>query len=278
MIKKILYLLACLIVVSGLCTGMMLYVLSLHSHTFPIIPNFLNINVTINPGISFGFLTGHSHILIGIIQLCVSLLIIIFATIWFKKWYYLIPLYCSGVGGIFNFIDRMFININIDCIAHSKNHEVLDYFQFKGFLSWFSSVFNLPDVFISLGLFVFVVVFIIFFIFGRDYEKNKPVSLFIDTTQKYFNLIILQDEEIIYSYSIKTNNNMTDIVVEKVKKIFSKLGIPKESVNEILVTDGPGSFTGCRIGILIAKTFKNFNNNISLKTISSSLFFLMVMI
>ena len=53
---------------------------------------------------------------------------------------------------------------------------------------------------------------------------NKSYSLFIDTTQNYCNLAILDDQNLIVNkLQILTHNNMTDVVVEKILRIMKNI-------------------------------------------------------
>jgi tRNA threonylcarbamoyl adenosine modification protein YeaZ len=79
-------------------------------------------------------------------------------------------------------------------------------------------------------------------------------SLFIDTTQEYCNLAILKNQQIIAKQSIKTHNNLTDIVVEHIDELLKLVKLEQKDINRILVVVGPGSFTGVRVGTIIAKT------------------------
>jgi tRNA threonylcarbamoyl adenosine modification protein YeaZ len=79
-------------------------------------------------------------------------------------------------------------------------------------------------------------------------------SLFIDTTQAYCNLAILNNDKIVKKFKTKTNNNLTDIVVEHIENLLQKTKVTHKQIEKILLVVGPGSFTGVRIGSLIAKT------------------------
>ena len=84
------------------------------------------------------------------------------------------------------------------------------------------------------------------------------MKLFIDTTQNYCNLVIISLANKIVDYSqILTNKNMTDIVVERISNLLTKNKIKKGEIEAIYLLIGPGSFTGCRIGYTIAKTWAN---------------------
>jgi tRNA threonylcarbamoyl adenosine modification protein YeaZ len=79
--------------------------------------------------------------------------------------------------------------------------------------------------------------------------------LFIDTTQKKCNFGLYKKDKFIKTFSIDTNNNLTDIAVEYLDKLLTSAKIKKTEIKKIYLTIGPGSFTGVRVGILIAKSF-----------------------
>ena len=84
---------------------------------------------------------------------------------------------------------------------------------------------------------------------------NQNYSLFIDTCQNECNLAICdKSNKVIISHSEFTHNNMTDVVVEKIDDLFKKAKINKNQIDQVFVTNGPGSFTGARVGVLVAKT------------------------
>lgn len=90
---------------------------------------------------------------------------------------------------------------------------------------------------------------------------NKSYSLFIDTTQNYCNLAILDDQNsIMNKLQILTHNNMTDVVVEKISELLNPTNVDKKDIKNIYLLIGPGSFTGCRVGYIIAESFKSVNN------------------
>ena len=57
---------------------------------------------------------------------------------------------------------------------------------------------------------------------------NKSYSLFIDTTQNYCNLAILDDQNLIVNkLQILTHNNMTDVVIEKISELLNSTNVDK---------------------------------------------------
>jgi tRNA A37 threonylcarbamoyladenosine modification protein TsaB len=78
-------------------------------------------------------------------------------------------------------------------------------------------------------------------------------NLFLDTTQDYCHIAIFDKNHIVKSISIKTNNNLTDLVVEHINKLIKSIKINYLDINSLYILNGPGSFTGVRVNTLIVK-------------------------
>lgn len=79
-------------------------------------------------------------------------------------------------------------------------------------------------------------------------------NLFLDVTQNYCHIAIFNERDIIKNISIKTNNNLTDLVVEHIDKLIRKSKITYKNINSLYILIGPGSFTGVKVATTIAKT------------------------
>lgn len=101
--------------------------------------------------------------------------------------------------------------------------------------------------------------------------KNNNFSLFIDTTQDYCALGLINDKQVINLYKEKTNHNMTDIVITRIKKFLKQNRVSLEQIKNIYLVNGPGSFTGSRVGFLITVTWCSLKK-INLYTTNSLLF------
>ena len=62
------------------------------------------------------------------------------------------------------------------------------------------------------------------------------------------------------SKKIKSNKNISEILVIEIDKIFNKAKINIKKLDTIFVTTGPGSFTGIRSALTFAKTIQLTNN------------------
>ena len=80
-------------------------------------------------------------------------------------------------------------------------------------------------------------------------------TLVIDTCTNRI-IVALADNSTIFSFCNEIiENQMSNIIMEKVEKCFEEADMRPSDVERILVAVGPGSYTGIRIGVTIAKTY-----------------------
>ena len=80
------------------------------------------------------------------------------------------------------------------------------------------------------------------------------ITLFIDTCTEILNVALIKDGIILGSSTISSSEH-SKYTMPEIEKLFKNNNINPKSVNKIMVTNGPGSFTGIRIGVTIAKTY-----------------------
>lgn len=83
------------------------------------------------------------------------------------------------------------------------------------------------------------------------------ISLFIDTsTVRLTVAVVFEDEnKVISLYSERTDGELSTKVFSVIEDCINLANIEPNDIKKIYVSNGPGSFTGIRIGITIAKTF-----------------------
>jgi len=96
------------------------------------------------------------------------------------------------------------------------------------------------------------------------------ISLFIDTSLQDVSIALIKDGKLLS----KINNNIPGehsiYVTQYICDVLKENNICPKSVDEIIVVNGPGSFTGIRIGVTIAKIFA-YLQNIRIVSITSLL-------
>ena len=94
------------------------------------------------------------------------------------------------------------------------------------------------------------------------------IVLYIDTTTSNLYTAIYKDNEILSSVSDSFGKDLSKVALDKIKTMLDSLNLVPDDVDKIMVVNGPGSFTGIRIGVTIAKTFA-YSLNKDITTISS---------
>ena len=93
-------------------------------------------------------------------------------------------------------------------------------------------------------------------------------SLFIDT--HYLNLVIIlyKDGIVVDKIELINIKNQSEVLVPSIVKILENNKITIDNLNELIVVNGPGSFTGVRLGVTVAKTIA-YLKHIPIKVVSS---------
>lgn len=93
-------------------------------------------------------------------------------------------------------------------------------------------------------------------------------SLFIDTHDKDITIVLFKDGKFYKSNIRESERNHSDYTMPMLNELLNDNNLTVHDLNEILVVNGPGSFTGVRLGVTIAKTLA-YTLNIPIKTITS---------
>ena len=93
-------------------------------------------------------------------------------------------------------------------------------------------------------------------------------TLFISTYDKLVTIGLLQDGNEISKIEKLSDRGHSTILVPSIQEILKQNQLDTKNLNEIIVVNGPGSFTGIRLGVTVAKTLA-YTLNIKIKTITS---------
>ena len=92
--------------------------------------------------------------------------------------------------------------------------------------------------------------------------------LYIDTSSNYLYSGIMVNGKLVGEIKEKLDQNLSKDTLPLIAQMLENAQIKPKEINKIIVVNGPGSFTGIRIGITIAKVYAN-SLNIDITTISS---------
>lgn len=79
--------------------------------------------------------------------------------------------------------------------------------------------------------------------------------LYIDTTSNYLYAAIYSLGQITAEIKQKMDKDLSVFALREISLLFDKSNIKPNDIDKIIVCNGPGSFTGIRVGVTIAKTF-----------------------
>lgn len=78
---------------------------------------------------------------------------------------------------------------------------------------------------------------------------------YIDTTSEYLYTAIVKDNKLINKKEKCLGKDLSIYTVDIVNEMFNEVGLKPNDIDKIMVVNGPGSFTGIRIGVTLAKIF-----------------------
>ena len=94
------------------------------------------------------------------------------------------------------------------------------------------------------------------------------LTLFISSYNEYIVIGLLKDGKEISKIEEVSHNGHSSLLIPSIDKILKDNNSDTKDLNEIIVVSGPGSFTGVRLGITVAKTLA-YTLNVPIKTITS---------
>lgn len=94
------------------------------------------------------------------------------------------------------------------------------------------------------------------------------ITLCMDTSHQFLVLAILEDDKVLASVSEICLKKQSEFIFPRLISLFDKVHLTPEDVNQVVITKGPGSYTGIRIAMTIAKVFCS-RKEIPLYTLSS---------
>ena len=92
--------------------------------------------------------------------------------------------------------------------------------------------------------------------------------LYIDTTTTYLYTGVVEDNILLKEIKEEYKKDLSSVALKEISGMLDSLNLEIKDIDKIMVVNGPGSFTGIRIGVTIAKTLGYILNK-DIITISS---------
>lgn len=94
------------------------------------------------------------------------------------------------------------------------------------------------------------------------------ITLCMDTSHIFLALSLIKDEEIIGKVQERCWKKQSEEIFPKLQEMMDQAGLKPADIDQIVVSEGPGSYTGVRIAMTIAKVFCAMRN-LPIATIST---------
>lgn len=79
--------------------------------------------------------------------------------------------------------------------------------------------------------------------------------LYIDTTTRYLYTGIVEDDHLLKEVKEDFGTDLSKVTLKNISEMLESVSLKPNDIDKIIVVNGPGSYTGIRIGVTIAKTF-----------------------
>ncbi len=93
-------------------------------------------------------------------------------------------------------------------------------------------------------------------------------SLYIDTSSSFLYSGIIEENKVLAECKKRFDHDLSKEALKEIISLFETANLKPEQIDKIIVVNGPGSFTGIRIGVTIAKVYA-WSLNIPITTITS---------
>ncbi len=94
------------------------------------------------------------------------------------------------------------------------------------------------------------------------------ITLGLDTSFHFLSLVLMKDDIVIASLQKEALRQQSETILTELDDLFKSVDLKPSDLNQIVLTKGPGSYTGLRIAMSIAKIIGSISNT-KVYTISS---------
>lgn len=79
------------------------------------------------------------------------------------------------------------------------------------------------------------------------------MTLCMDTSHKHLTLVLIQDNKIMNKKMLECFKQQSETIFPELIQLCDEVNIKPDDIDEVVVTTGPGSYTGVRIAMTVAK-------------------------
>lgn len=97
------------------------------------------------------------------------------------------------------------------------------------------------------------------------------MTLIIDTATKYLYLALVKNDQVLEEIIQEGQNDHSKTLMPTLVAMLEKHNLKANDLSTIICGVGPGSYTGIRIGVIVAKMLAYNNSNIKLKKVDTLL-------
>ena len=79
-------------------------------------------------------------------------------------------------------------------------------------------------------------------------------TLFIDSSRKSLSVALASQDKLIFVSNVNSYSKHSNFLMNEINNILNKFDLKPNDIDNYIVLNGPGSFTGIRVGVTVSKT------------------------
>ena len=79
-------------------------------------------------------------------------------------------------------------------------------------------------------------------------------TLFIDSSRKSLSVALANEDKLVFVSNVNSYSKHSNFLMNEISKILNKFNLKPENIDNYVILNGPGSFTGVRVGVTVSKT------------------------
>lgn len=79
-------------------------------------------------------------------------------------------------------------------------------------------------------------------------------TLFIDSSRKSLSVALANEDKLVFVSNVNSYSKHSNFLMNEISKILNKFNLKPEDIDNYVILNGPGSFTGVRVGVTVSKT------------------------